>query len=185
MHDHHSAKSSLPSITTRPTATEKARFRWLAERAGISESALALVAIREFLSSDGKTPTAALDPERLAAIDRITIRLRPGDRAALARRAADRGMKVSAYLAALARAHVQTNPPLPAAELWALKQSVEVLALLGRTLAQISWRTGLGDPEREALRKDLGQTRAALAHLKQATHDLARASLIAWESRSD
>jgi hypothetical protein len=94
-------------------------------------------------------------------------------------------MKVSAYLAALARAHVQANPPLPAAELSALKQSVEELALLGRTLAQISWRTGFGGPEREALRKDLGQTRTALAHLKQATHDLAKASLIAWESRSD
>ncbi len=49
------------------------------------------------------------------------------DRAAIARRAADRGMKASTYLAALARAHVRANPPIPAPELAALKESVAAL----------------------------------------------------------
>jgi hypothetical protein len=97
-----SAKASLPSITARPTAAEKARFRALAMRAGMSESALALVAIRSLLDPDRESaPTASIGMERLAATDRITIRLRPGDGATIAQRAAARGMKVSGYLAAL------------------------------------------------------------------------------------
>ena len=60
--------------------------------------------------------------------DRITIRLRPGDHQVIARRAAQRAMKASSYLAALVRAHVAANPPLAATELAALKQSVVVLA---------------------------------------------------------
>src|SRR5882762_3102835 len=99
------ATESLPSITARPSPAEKARFAQLAERAGMSESALALVAIRTLINPDGKTPQAtfgATKSERIRATDRITIRLRPGDGAAITRRAAERGMKASTYLAALA-----------------------------------------------------------------------------------
>ena len=179
------AKASLPSITARPSAAEKARFTWLAERAGMSESALALVAIRNLLDPDGKAGQGAtVTPERVAATDRITIRLRPGDGATIARRAAARGMKASAYVAALVRAHVRTDPPLPAQELAALKESVTVLAGLGHALARVARNATLTGPERDALRKDLGYTRAMVAALEQRTHDLAKAALIAWESRS-
>jgi hypothetical protein len=180
------AKALAPSITARPSAAEKARFTWLAERAGMSESALALIAIRNLLDSDGKTPqTPTGTPERVVATDRITIRLRPGDGTAIARRAAARGMKISAYLAALARAHVRADPPLPATELAALKESVEVLAGLGHALARVARNPTLTGPERDALRRDLGYTRAMVAALEQRTLDLAKAALIAWESRSE
>jgi hypothetical protein len=87
-------------------------------------------------------------------------------------------MKRSAYIAALIRAHVARNPPWPADELAALKQSVVVLASLGRLLAQTaSGSSGIA-------RDDLQRTRAAIAELEQRTHDLARAALISWESRS-
>jgi hypothetical protein len=86
------------------------RFRALALRSGMSESALALVAIRSLLGSDGKTSETTPAMDRLAATDRITIRLRPGDGAVIARRAAARGMKASGYLSALVRAHVRGNP---------------------------------------------------------------------------
>jgi hypothetical protein len=108
-----SARSPLPSITARPSAAEKARFARLADAAGMSESALALVAIRAVLDPDGKTSQEAVAAaEREALTDRITIRLRPGDGAAIARRAAQRGMKASTYLAALARAHLRANPQI-------------------------------------------------------------------------
>ena len=87
------AKPSLPSITARPSAAEKARFSELAMRAGMSESALALVAIRTLLDADGRqsqTATTAMD--RLAATDRVTIRLRPGDGATITQLATARGM---------------------------------------------------------------------------------------------
>lgn len=180
-----SARSPLPSITARPSAAEKARFTWLAERAGISESALALMAIRSVLDPVGKVPTSeATAVENGAATDRITIRLRPGDRIAIARRAAQRGMKTSTYLAALARAHVGVNPPLAATELATLKQSIVVLAGLGRLLAQTARNPVLTGAVLENLRQNLSRTRAAVAAVEQHTHDLARTALVSWESRS-
>jgi hypothetical protein len=180
------AKPSLPSITARPSAAEKARFRELAMRAGMSESALALVAIRTLLDPDGKPPqTTTTALERLAATDRVTIRLRPGDGATITQRAAGRGMKASAYLAALVRAHVLANPPLPTAELAALRKSVAILAGLGHVFAHVARAPVLTGVDYEAMRKDFAQVRIVLARLEQQTHDLAKAALIAWESRSE
>src|SRR6202034_246231 len=175
-----SAISSLPSITARPSAAEKARFATLAAASGVSESTLAMIAIRRVLDPDavpmrGSVPAPAREP----ATDRITIRLRPGDGESIARRAVQRGMKPSAYLAALVRAHVAVNPPLTANELVALKQSVAVLAGVGRLLAQ-----AIRLPSSPGIaREQLQRTRAAVAALEQRTHDLARAALITWESR--
>ena len=174
-----------PSITARPSAVEKMRFKALASRSGVSESALALVAIRNLLGPDGEkseTPTAIV---RIAATDRITIRLRPGDGAVIARRAAARGMKASGYLSALIRAHVYENPPLPHAELATLKSSVTVLAGLGQVFARLARSSALTDTDRETLRKDIAHIRIVLAGLEQQTHDFAKAALIAWESRSE
>jgi hypothetical protein len=173
-----SSPSSVPSITVRPSPDEKDRFATLARTRGLSESALALTAIRAVIATD----SGSLDPfatgKRTPATDRITIRLRPGDGEAIARRAAQRGMRASTYVAALARAHVVVDPPLAARELAALKQSVAVLAALGRLLAQARVSSGL-------TREDLQRVRAALSDLEQRTHDLARAALVSWETRSD
>jgi hypothetical protein len=170
---------ALPSITARPSHNEKERFATLAARAGISESALALIAICDVLAPDPKRiGETELTPALGPATDRITIRLRPGDGASIARRAAQRGMKPSGYIAALVRAHVAHSPPWPTSELAALKQTVVVLAGLGRLLAQAA-KSASG-----IARDDLQRTRAAVAALEQRTHNLARAALISWESRS-
>lgn len=167
------------SITARASREEKARFATLAARAGVSESALAMIAIRSVLDPDAKPlreaePKAGLGP----ATDRITIRLRPGDGLSVARRAALRGMKPSVYIAALVRAHVAANPPWPANELAALKQSVAALGSVGRLMAQ-SAKTSAG-----ISRDDLQGAQAAVAQLEQHTHDIVRAALISWEYRS-
>lgn len=176
-----SARSSLPSITARPSAAEKARFAMLATASGLSESALAMIAIRKVLDPDAASLRKSVPaPAGRPATDRITIRLRPGDGESIARRAAQRGMKPCAYLAALVRAHVAVNPPLTANELAALKQSVALLAGVGRLLAQ-----AIRLPSSPGIaREELQRTRAAVAILEQRTHDLARAALITWESRS-
>jgi hypothetical protein len=86
-------------------------------------------------------------------------------------------MKSSAYIAAMVRAHIAQNPPLPATELTALKASVVVLAGLGRLLAREAKNTpGIA-------RDDLQRMRAGIAELEQRTHALAKAALISWESR--
>ncbi len=126
---------TAPSITARPTPEEKRRFAEVAVKLQVSESALALIAIRTLLDSD----VCALPPRTSSsdpAIDRITIRLRPGDRSAIRLLAAERRMKDSAYIAALVRGHVAANPPLATQELAAFKTAVSVLAWFGRVLAR-------------------------------------------------
>ena len=127
------------SITARPSPPEKARFSSVAHAAGIFESRLALMAIRAFADAEGRTNgPAECEPaaERARATERITIRLRPGDGAVIARRARARGVKTATYLAAMARAHIAADPPLFAHELAALKQSIATLAGLGMLLGQ-------------------------------------------------
>ena len=156
----------------------KARFAGLAAGSGLSESALALRAIHIILQSAAAFPMQQqTKPDRTT--DRITIRLRPGDACAVGRRAAMRGMKASTYLAALVRAHLVANPPLPAEELAALKQSVAVLADVNRVLRQLASGSSVG-----SLREALERTQAAVANVEYFTHDLARAALVSWESRS-
>lgn len=168
------------SITVRPSAGEKARFAMIAHAAGISESALALMAIRAFLEDEDSSEPAWLGvPDRRHATDRLTIRLRPGDGQAISQRAAQRAMKPSTYVAALVRAHIAVNPPLPTDELAALKRSVATLTALRRLLAE-SARKSAGAVGRE----ELERTRTAVATLEERTDDLARAALISWESRS-
>ena len=96
----------------------------------------------------------------------------------------ERGMKASTYVAALARAHVTTNPPLATPELAALKQSFVVVAGLGTVLARFAHNPALSGSGLEEVRQNLTRMRATVAALEQRTHDFIRAALIAWESRS-
>jgi hypothetical protein len=165
---------------------EKARFAELAARHGISESALALIAIRALLDSNALAPNLLQSGTiRETATERITIRLRPGDGRAIQGRAAQRGFKPSAYIAALVRSHVSRNPPLPSNELALLKRGISLLVRLGKVLAytaRIAAEEGTLPPE---MAKQLSQTRAVVGRLERCMHDFARAALIAWESRYD
>jgi hypothetical protein len=182
----HSARQSNPSITARPSPEEKIRFRLIARHVGLSESALALRAIRLLLDRDeqwlGRQPD--LKREHVAASDRITIRLRPGDGLEVIRRATERGMKPATYISALMRAHIASNPPLPAVELNALKHSIAVLAGLGTLLANTSRHGIPSGPQGEVYREAIGRTRAEIAALEQRIVGLTKAALIAWETRS-
>jgi hypothetical protein len=174
-------RSILPSITVRVTPDEKQRFATLAVSRGVSEARLASIALRSLLESNiagAPTSTNTREP----AVDRITIRLRPGDRKAIGERAARRGLKDSTYLAGLVRAHVSADPPLASAELVALKQSVAVLAGIGRLLARMA-RTPAPDNGTVELQESIDRTRRAVAAVEQRVHDLAQAALEAWETR--
>jgi hypothetical protein len=173
-------RSMLPSITVRVTQDEKQRFAGLAASHGLSEARLALIAVRSLLETNA--PGApAWTSTREAASDRITIRLRPGDRKAIGERASRRGLKDSTYLAGLVRAHVSVNPPLASDELDALKRAVVVLAGLGRLLARMSRAPTLG-VEAIDLPEHLERTRRVVAVVERRVHDLARAALEAWET---
>ncbi len=177
-------KSTPPTITARPTPQEKRAFAALAARRQVSESTLALIAIRAWLGSQSpdSLPTASSSGP---ALDRITIRLRPGDRLAIRTRAAERRMKDSGYIAALVRGHVAANPPLTTQELAALKAGVSVLAGFGQSLAQSAREAAQRGVMSRDLQQEFSRTRALVSEVERCMHDFAQAALISWESRID
>ena len=178
------ARSRLPTITVRLSPEEKQRFAELAAGRGLSECALAAATLRALLAPDTSSALNIPSAERReAATDRITIRLRPGDGAALEARAARRQMKVSTYLAALVRVHIAADTVLTANELETVKQAVVVLAGVGRVLSRISLCGSQAGSLSRELRQTLAQTRSVVAAVEQRTSDLARAALRSWESR--
>jgi hypothetical protein len=177
-------KRTVPSITVRPTPEQKRLFAAIAARRHLSEAALALIAIRALLDSD--VPGFVSDPgPNGPAVDRITIRLRPGDRLAIRRRAAERRMKDSAYIAALVRGHLSANPPLAAQELAAFKTTVSVLAGFGRLLARTVKEASQAGLLPADLRQELGRTRVLVAEVERRMHEFAKTALVTWESRVD
>jgi hypothetical protein len=178
------SKATAPSITVRPTPPEKRMFAAVAAQRQMSESALALIAIRALLES--QSPDLLPNPSRSGpALDRITIRLRPGDRLAVRHRAAERGMKDSAYIAALVRSHVAANPPLATHELAAFKVAVSVLASFGRLLAQRAREAAQAGALPRDLQQELSRSRALVSDVERRMHEFAQAALVTWESRVD
>jgi hypothetical protein len=177
-------QSAAPSITARPSWEEKRLFAAVAAKRQMSESALALIAIRALLDSDMPDSPAGSSPNE-PAVDRITIRLRPGDRFAIRRRAADRGMKDSAHIAALVRGHVAVNPPLATQELAAFKVAVSALAGFSRLLARTAREAAQASVLPRDLRDDLSRSRALVSDVERRLHEFAQAALVTWESRVD
>jgi hypothetical protein len=178
-----SSRAVRPSITARASLEEKAQFAALADAAGLSESAFALQAIRAVLQPrDEKCGLPST--VRAAATDRITIRLRPGDGAALVDRGAARGMKPSTYVAALVRSHIVANPPMTDKEVAQLKEGIRILGAFGQRLAETARSPALSGPAQEALRRDLAVIHRLVEALETSTHNVVRASLVSWESRS-
>ena len=178
-----SSRAPRPSITARASLAEKAQFVALAAAAGLSESAFALQTIRAVLHSEAEACESPATG-RAAATDRITIRLRPGDGVAVVDRAARRGMKPSTYVAALVRSHLVANPPMTEREVAQLKEGIRILGAFSQKLTQTARSPALSALAQEALRKDLGTIRRLVEALETCTHNLVRASLVSWESRS-
>ena len=179
------ARSRLPTITVRLSPEEKRRFAELAAYRGLSECALAVATLRALLTPGGASSVlnVPIASRREGATDRITIRLRPGDGAALEARAARRRMKTSTYLAALVRSHIAADTVLTAHELETVKQAVVVLAGVGRVLSRIARCGSQGAALSPEVRQSLAQTRSVVAAVEQRVSHLARAVLRSWESR--
>lgn len=170
-------------IATRcPTAT-KARFAALAAGRGMSESALLTLLVdtvlRDNAAAAGHEPLA-----RLASgpADRITLRLRAGDRRRIEARAALRRLSLSRYVVSLVRAHVREAPPLPMAELDALKAAANALSAVHRTLIELGHAIDRSSPDDAAITACLRELLARIEAVRQAVGDLVRANLISWEA---
>lgn len=174
--------SRYPAIATRITPSKKARFSALSASKGMTESALLSLLIDHVLSQNPVEASEADATDFNFASERMSLRLRPGDRELLDARAAARGMKPAGYAVMLLRAHVRGTAPLPIVELNTLKAAVAELSSIGRTLSQAA-KAGNGGqvldtPPREVLEALQGR----VVEVRQYVAALARESLMSWET---
>ncbi len=149
----------------------------------MSDARLGLIAFRRLLD---EVPPAfpSTDWEDETASERITIRLRPGDRRRVRERALARRMRDAGYLAALVRAHVVANPPLPKSEIDELKQAIGALV---RSIADLSTCARELSRHREhtaTVWDEVRKTRERVIALERQFHAYTKAAVIAWEASS-
>ena len=163
-------------LGTRTSRETKTRFAALAAHHGLNASAMLGLLVERALLADGASEAPdrmALDTRAGRASDRVTLRLRPGDRALADAKAATRRMRTSSYLAMLVRAHVRSSAVMPPAELEELRCMAGHLAAMGRQL-----RTASTPVSRELL-IDVGST---VESVREAVSGVVRSNLIAWEA---
>jgi len=183
------AHRSSTVISARVSSDTKASFAALAARHRLSESSLLVKMVHEVIQSNGpialtsNAQRAANDSDGgVGATDRITLRLRPGDRLAVARRARAHGMRTGSYLALLIHNHVHASTVLPPNELAQIKAVGAQLAALGRQLRVF----GMTNNPAGSVALDLGEVitlvRREVESARETTAAVVRRNLISWES---
>ena len=184
-------KTSLSShvIATRVPPETRARFAALAARHHLRASTLLASMVDEVLKTNGETSLGSgvqrsqrETESGIGVADRITLRLRKGDRALAAQRARSRGMKTGSYLALLIHNHVRDAAVLPPNELDHIKVTNVRLAALGRQLRTF----GMPNTQPEPVASDLGEAialvRREIEVAREATAAIVRRNLISWET---
>jgi hypothetical protein len=164
------------------TPDRKGQFAALAASRGLSESKLLGLLIDSVLEHN---PVDQTGHERQSGVgdgDRITLRLRPGDGKWLRLRAHARGMKYTTYAAALIRAHVRANPPMPLAELARLERSLAEVSAISRRLNQIAGAVRERQGADPGLSLELGAVVSAVEELRQTLRNVVRVNRMSWES---
>ena len=170
------------SITAWPTLDQKAGFAALALSRGLSESKLLGLLIDSVLERNPVEEAGHGFHGEAGKGDRITLRLRPDDGKWLRLRAHVRGMKYTTYAAALIRAHVRANPPMPLEELARLERSLAEISAIGRCLNQIAGAVREVQGVDSGLRKELAVVRQTVEELRQTLREVVRVNRISWES---
>jgi len=169
-----------------------AHFAALAARHHLSASSLIAKMVHEVLKTNGVVPLGpdgqpfAGDSESGSGVaDRITLRLRPGDRTLAAARARAREMLPGSYLAMLVHNHVRRSAVLPPKELDQLRVTCAHLAALGRQLQRFGMPNTLAEP----VASDLGDAIALVLREVEAAREAAAAvvhrNLISWETSGE
>ena len=115
--------------------------------------------------------------------ERISVRLRPGDRSLLNARATQRGMKPGSYVATLLRGHLRSYAPLPTDELNHLKVAVGQLGAVGRAIHSLSSHPAHATSTTDAqLAKELRALRQQVTEVRASVAALVRTNLESWES---
>src|SRR6516162_3440594 len=124
-------------IACRVTLETKERIRRVADREGITESALLRQLIEVMLrKADSEGAPMLTPPERVNRDARLNLRLEPQDWRLLKERSKARCMASATYASLALRSHLRGGAPLPKSEYLALTHSIEGLAAVGRNLNQ-------------------------------------------------
>ena len=169
------------SITAWPTRDQKAGFAALALSRGLSESRLLRLLIDSVLERNPVDPAGDEGHGNAGEGDRITLRLRPGDGQCLRLRAQRRGIKYTTYAAALIRAHVRLDPPMPLEELARFERSLAEISAIGRRLNQIAGAVREGQGV-EPLRLELKAVLQVVEELRTTLREVVKINRMCWES---
>ena len=91
-------------------------------------------------------------------------------------------MKYTTYAAALIRAHVRADPPMPLEELARLERGLAEISAIGRRLNQIAGAASMGQGVDPGLRVELAAVVPAVEELRQTLRDVVKVNRISWES---
>jgi hypothetical protein len=170
-------------IAARVSSETKTRFRALADRQALSESALLKRFVELMLQAANPTdmaPTTRPEGNGVRAT-RLTIRLRADDQMFLRDRASARGMAPATYVSVLVRSHLRSLAPLPKEELLAIKRAVSELGSIGRNLNQIARAANQGERASGLGREDVKVMLRVCEGLRDHVRGLLSANLRAWE----
>lgn len=166
----------------------KARFAALAARHGLTESGLVAKLVGEVLrgNASAKVDSPRVASERVAGggargEDRLTVRLRQGDRGRAEDLAEARGIKPATYLTLLIHNHVNATDVLPSHELDALKASTAHMAALGRELRKFAVPNSPDADDLSTLRDLLEHVGHEVASAREASSAVVKRNLQSWE----
>ena len=176
-------------ISMRLPPDVKARFAGLAARHQLTESGLLCKLIDEVLRSNapgavvsGLVADASDAATDAPSEDRITLRLRRGDRTRAAERAGARGMRTGTYLALLIHNHVCASDMLPPQELDRIKAVGAQLAALGRQLRVFDMPNTWAEPVASEFGDLLAHVRRDVESAREASAAVVRRNLMSWEA---
>ena len=175
-------------IGVRVSDKTRTRFAALAAQHQLSVSALMTKLIDGVLANNGVRPESGVETDSsrdefagVPADDRISLRLRRGDRGQAAARAEARGMRTGTYLALLIHNHVRATDVLPPPELDVVKSLSAHIAALGRELRVFAAPNTLSAQDLSELRDLMEQLRVEVAAAREASSEVVRRNLQSWE----
>ena len=112
-------------IAARVTLETKDRVRRLAQREGITESALVKQLLDVVLRGSGLEEPTVAPPDKVNRQGRLYVRMELQDLRLLRERSKARGMASATYAALALRSHLRGGTPLPKMEYIALRQAID------------------------------------------------------------
>jgi hypothetical protein len=178
--------AASPCIQCRVGPQTKSALRALAERQGLTESALVKRVVELMLQTANAAAVSTVPVEDSALRDsRLTIRLAPDDKRLLRERASGRGMPAATYVSVLVRSHLRGVARLPHEERLALKASVAELAAIGRYLNYIAGIYDQGGRPAGPTRAELVTILKACKTLHGHVRGVLKANAESWEVRNE